>query len=234
MLRTVKLSLKYAFTRLGYWFPLSWIVELQASIKYLTVGHWMRDHYFTKFPRVQTKFAVFEGVLSLIRDKPTVYLEFGVATGTSMRYWSNQLKHPNSILHGFDSFEGLPDDWNSDRPKGAFSTGGAIPHIDDNRVKFFKGWFDQVLPTYSIPDDFLKSPYYLVVNLDADLYSSTILVLRAFRPHIKPGVFIYFDELCDPNHELKALTAFLSETGLKLRAVCADVSLTHVFFQCID
>ena len=39
-----------------------------------------------------------------------------------------------------------------------------MPVINDPRVKFFKGWFDQTLTTYSVlPHD------VLVVNLDADL-----------------------------------------------------------------
>lgn len=54
-------------------------------------------------------------------------------------------------LHGFDSFEGLPERWNADHAKGHFSTAGQIPEIADNRVTFFKGWFKEILREYAPP-----------------------------------------------------------------------------------
>jgi hypothetical protein len=144
-----------------------------------------------------------------------------------MRYWSRVLKHPGTILHGFDSFEGLPEKgglW----AKGQFSTDGKIPQIDDPRVRFFKGWFNDVLPTYSLP------PHEtLVINMDADLYSSTIYVLRHLRPQIKSGTFIYFDEMNHMEHEPRALDEFMAESGLQFRVVCTDKTMAFVFFECI-
>src|ERR1017187_1233263 len=61
----------------------------------------------------------------------------------------------------------------------------AIPQIDDNRVEFFKGWFE-TLPKYRCPPHEV-----LVINLDADLYSPTISVLRALQINIVPGTYIY-------------------------------------------
>ena len=61
------------------------------------------------------------------------------------------LLNSKSKLHGFDSIEGLPENWLPHRQKGYFATHGEIPQIDDNRVTFFKGWFDQTLRTYKCP-----------------------------------------------------------------------------------
>src|SRR5208282_2854043 len=48
-------------------------------------------------------------------------LEFGVAGGTSIRHIASSTR---SLVHGFDSFEGLPEDWSGrHEPKGAYSTG---------------------------------------------------------------------------------------------------------------
>lgn len=54
-----------------------------------------------------------------------LYLEFGVYKGESLRYWARELKHPDSKLHGFDSFEGLPKDFdvNGRYGKSAFNVG---------------------------------------------------------------------------------------------------------------
>ena len=146
-----------------------------------------------------------------------------------MRYWSSELKHPDSRLHGFDSFEGLPEDFDLDGPhmKGKFNVGGEIPQIKDARVKFFKGWFDEVLPTYQLPEHEV-----LVMVLDADLYSSTQCVLRHFRPFIIPGTFVYFDNMSRPDHEPRAFEEFMKESGLGFQLISADYSLNNAFFVC--
>src|SRR4051794_18834378 len=42
---------------------------------------------------------------------PIDYLEFGVWEGASMRWWAARNTHPDSSFVGFDSFEGLPVNW---------------------------------------------------------------------------------------------------------------------------
>jgi hypothetical protein len=147
-----------------------------------------------------------------------------------MSWWSAALRNPESHLHGFDSFEGLPepfDDAGGKYAKGWFSTGGRAPQIDDPRVTFYKGLFDQTLPAY-------KPPTYdvLFVNVDADLYSSTIYVLRALRPYFIPGVYLYMDDMSRPDHEPRALAEFMAESGLKFRALAADQTLNNILFLC--
>jgi hypothetical protein len=68
--------------------------------------------------------------------------------------------------------------------------------------------------------------------MDADLYSSTIYVLRFLRPHIKQGTYIYFDEMTHVEHEPRAFEEFMKESGLKFRPVSGDKGLDSVFFQC--
>jgi len=95
------------------------------------------------------------------------------------------------------------------------------------RVQFFKGWFDNILPTYVLP-----AHEQLIINIDADLYSSTLFVLRHLRPYIKPGTFIYFDEFNEVSHEPRAFEEFLAESGLKFQVFSASKTLTFVCFQC--
>ena len=130
-------------------------------------------------------------------------------------------------MHGFDSFEGLPERWLKDRPKGMFSTGGALPDIDDPRVQFFKGWFHETLPAYELP-----RREVVVVNMDADLYSSTILVLRALRDLFTAGTYLYFDEFASFGHEERAFREFVDETGLRFTFRGGTPDLLHVLFQC--
>jgi hypothetical protein len=180
---------------------------------------------------VRARKEIFAAVADGLRESRVLYLEFGVYKGSGMRYWSRALKHPEARLHGFDSFEGLPEDFDvfaGPYRKGFFSTEGQIPDIKDSRVRFFKGWFDQVLPTYQPPDHDT-----LVITLDADLYSSTICVFHHLGPWIRPGTFIYFDELSRLEHEAKAFDEFMKESGRKFELVCSDHSLNRAIFKCV-
>jgi hypothetical protein len=204
------------------------LVQIQASVNYLKIGRWMRDRGFAFSRRVSSREDVFTAIIDRVKDKRVLYLEFGVANGKSMQFWSRNLKHPEAILHGFDSFEGLPEGggpW----VKGQFSNNGKIPQIQDSRVRFFKGWFDEVLPTYRVPDHDV-----LVINMDADIYSSTLYVLQYLRRYIVPGTFLYFDEMNHVEHEPRAFDNFVSESGLTFRPVSADTTLAFVAFECAN
>jgi len=219
--------IKWGLTQAGVCLSKSALVNLQGVVNYLKVGRWMADHDFRFDKRVRDRMDVWASFAPKVANRQVLYLEFGVAAGASMRWWSRTLKHPKAILHGFDSFEGLPEDggcW----IKGQFATGGQIPKIDDARVSFFKGWFDQTLPNYTIPPHEV-----LIVNLDADLYSSTIYVLRWLRPYLAPGTLIYFDEMNHVDHEPKAMDDFVAESGLKFRPICADKTLAFVAFEIV-
>ncbi len=187
-----------------------------------------RHGFSSRLGKVRDRRGVFDAVAHQVRDKMVLYLEFGVYQGASMRYWSQALRHPEAKLHGFDSFEGLPESWGPYYETGHFDVGGKTPEIADPRVRFFKGWFDQVLPTYTVP-----AHEIMVINMDADLYTSTIYVLRQLREHIKPGTFIYFDEFNAAGlQELHAFDEFLKESRLRFEAVCHDEALLAACFQC--
>jgi hypothetical protein len=154
-----------------------------------------------------------------------LYLEFGVYRGETIRAWSRLLTHPDSRLHGFDSFEGLPSDFNLTTRRGAFTTSGEPPRVDDPRVSFFKGWFEETLPRYEI-----EPGKQLVVHMDADLYASTIFVLRALKDALVPGSYLLFDEFSDRQHELRAFEEFLQESGFRFEFVAGDRALARVAF----
>jgi hypothetical protein len=83
-------------------------------------------------------------------------------------------RHPESRFYGFDSFEGLPEDWGN-KAKGTFSRQGEPPRLDDERVRFVVGWFHETLPGFVAEGSDYEA---VLVHLDADLYSSTLFALR--------------------------------------------------------
>jgi Macrocin-O-methyltransferase (TylF) len=215
-------------TRLGAVVPAWSISYLDESLNYLEVGRWLRSKGYKIPTRFRHRNELFDLIAAEVGDHEALYLEFGVYYGESMRYWSKILKNPRSILHGFDSFMGLPEPWKDNAQTGSFSTRGEVPVFDDPRVKLFIGLFGDVLPGYRVPD---VRP--LIINIDADLYSSTIYVLRALRGSIVSGTYIYFDEFFSRGHELRAFDEFIRETGLGFRLLGADRTLHNVVFQAL-
>lgn len=143
-------------------------------------------------------------------------LEFGVAGGDSIRYLAARSER---AIHGFDSFEGLPEDWpGRHEGKGHYSTQGRLPPMPANAV-LHKGWFDQTLPAYLAND---AAPVAFL-HVDCDLYGSTRTVLDLLAPRIKPGTIILFDEYFNfvgwREHEFRAFHEFIAETGATYRYV---------------
>ena len=200
--------------------------KLNAAINYIETGRWLNEQKLVPQVRAGRPHELFDLIIRDVADQDVLYLEFGVFRGDSMRYWSRRLKNPRAKLHGFDSFEGLPEAWNIDSPQGHFSTNGAIPIIKDSRVKFFKGWFNETLPGYQMP------PHdRLVVDMDADLYSSTIYVLKALESSIVPGTYIYFDEFADRENELRAFSEFVQDTEMRFELIAANRENSKVVFR---
>jgi hypothetical protein len=227
----MRLSLRYCLARIGEHFSENQIRNAYGVAKYLEIGHLMNKmRWHVNSPGVWAKDRqeLFEMVSREICNRNVLYLEFGVYRGDATRYWANALTHPNSKIHGFDSFEGLPETWNDFRPKGYFSTSGEIPRIDDPRVEFFKGWFSETLTKYKVPEHEV-----LLLNLDADLYSSTMDVFKAIGRYVVPGTYLYFDEFNDPDHELRAFVEFAAASGRKFSMRGATPCFTNVVFQCV-
>ncbi len=155
---------------------------------------------------------------------PMWYLEFGVARGESIRWWSTRNTHTESRFIGHDSFEGLPDAWAA-MPRGAFSTGGQLPAIDDPRVSFVKGWFRDTVGVGLPPRP--GEGHRLVVNLDADLYGSTTVALHALFARLRAGDVLIFDEFAYPMDEFRAFLDYVDAYGttLSIHAAvnCGDV-----------
>ena len=147
---------------------------------------------------------------NVIANGAITYLEFGVFEGASIRKWTEINTNPRSRFYGFDSFEGLPEDYSyfsNTARKGKFDTRGLVPNISDQRVKFIKGLFQETLPLFLTNCD---TQNRLVINVDATLYSSTLYVLTVLHAFLVHGTLIMFDEFNAVNHEFKAFRNFVS------------------------
>tara|TARA_A100001037_G_scaffold240413_1_gene220317 strand:+ start:279 stop:1475 length:1197 start_codon:yes stop_codon:yes gene_type:complete len=150
--------------------------------------------------------------------------EFGVGAGHTLQKIKEQFPTGKTIV-GFDSFEGLPENWIPEWRKGSFSQGGEIPkEVLGENVSIIKGLFSDTVPKFFETTDF-KDVELLLLHIDCDLYRSTKDVLgdglattlkeNKFFMSSEVPLYVAFDELIDyptyEDHEIKALYEFLNE-----------------------
>jgi O-methyltransferase len=218
---------KEMLSRVGVWVSPRTVHYLNGLLNYLNVGRWIHDRGLTVPVRCADRPALYAHVASLVAE-PATYLEFGVFQGVTLGMWTVLLKSSDSTFAGFDSFEGLPENWGYFTDKKLFDLKGQMPQFDDPRVRLVKGWFTDTLPGFL--KDFQPGPT-LIVHLDADLYSSTIFVLRELRSLLRPGTVLIFDEFFDREHELKAFNEFLADEKIRIECLGATRALSQVAFR---
>jgi len=148
---------------------------------------------------------------------PVNYLEFGVAAGHSFRWFMERNQHAESRFYGFDTFDGLPEDWGPFK-KGSFSNDDKMPVLTDTRGQFYKGLFQQTVPSFLQEIDTTKRN---VIMMDADLWSATLYALTMLAPYLKKGDIIFFDEFVVPTHEFKAFNDFVLSHYVNLELIAA-------------
>jgi predicted O-methyltransferase YrrM len=141
-------------------------------------------------------------------------LEFGVFSGLTINHLAGLTAQ---TVHGFDSFEGLPEDWRPNFQKGIFKREG-LPDVRDN-VRLHVGWFDRTLPGFVTEN---PGPVGFL-HVDCDLYSSTKTIFHWLTGRIVPGTVIVFDEYFNyvgwRNHEYKAFKEFIAYSGLRYQYI---------------
>jgi len=141
------------------------------------------------------------------------YLEFGVFTGGTIRYIARCIG--SRTIHGFDSFEGLPEAWSGLGLGGkTFDVKGRLPRVPGN-VTLHRGYFDKSLPQW-LTD---HPGQVAFVHIDCNLYSSTKTILDLLAPRLAKGTVILFDEYFNfpgwEQHEFKAFQEFVAAHGVK-------------------
>jgi hypothetical protein len=138
-------------------------------------------------------------------------LEFGVASGRTIRHIANLTRN---AVHGFDSFEGLPETWRTGFSQGMFKQ--SLPVVPSH-VVLHKGWFSETLPSFLQTN---PGPVALL-HIDCDLYSSTRFVLETLADRIQTGSILVFDEYFNypgwKQHEHQAFQEFIAQSARTFR-----------------
>jgi predicted O-methyltransferase YrrM len=142
-------------------------------------------------------------------------LEFGVYSGGTLKIIA--AAREGRDVYGFDSFQGLPEDWRTNIRAGAFQVEQA-PEVDG--AELVVGWFADTLPEFAE-----RHPGPIAfLHLDADLYSSTKTVLDHLGDRLRPGSVVLFDEYFNypgwPDHEHRAWQEFVAASGISFEYAC--------------
>lgn len=160
-------------------------------------------------------------------------LEFGVFRGASLiildkfvKRLLNGKRHKELRIFGFDSFDGLPEPKGQDAKhpdfhKGKYSCSKEEllrrlkkARVNIEKIHLVEGWYNDVL-TPELRRD-LKISRASLINIDCDLFESTIVALRWCEPFIDQGTIISLDDwYCyegRPDHgEQHAFNEFLAQ-----------------------
>ncbi|MGB3734348.1 MAG: class I SAM-dependent methyltransferase [Ilumatobacter sp.] len=152
-------------------------------------------------------------------DIDGLVMEFGVRSGRTINHIAR--RRPKTTVHGFDSFEGLPEAWAGyTMDAGAFG-GEGIPEVRSN-VRLHVGWFDATLPEFLVDHDGEHEQAVAFIHIDSDIYSSAKTILEELAPRFRSGSVIVFNEYFNyPNwkeHEFRAWQEF-----------CADHDVTYEY-----
>ena len=137
------------------------------------------------------------GVQASSTNPHGLWLEFGVGSGkttAAIAFQMQALLGEAARLHGFDSFQGLPSDWDHTHlAAGTFSTGGQIPEhlLDMKNVQIHVGLFSKTLGDL---DQFGNTPVAFA-HIDVDIFPSAIEVLSRIACQLMAGSVLVYDEL---------------------------------------
>lgn len=147
------------------------------------------------------------------------WCEFGVRAGRSLNWLIDE--YPTQVIHAFDSWQGLPQEW--DHGTGEVADMSCDPPTVPDHIQLHKGWFKDTVPLWKQKN---TGPIAFL-HMDADIYSSTKEVLTSLNKQIVAGTIITFDEFCNfrlsgkmskwQEQEFLALVEWLDEFNRKIK-----------------
>ena len=171
------------------------------------------------------RWALFDHMTALSKkDRP--FYEFGVWRGEAFRYLIKTFKKG----YGFDTFQGLPEDWHNEKI-GTYSSDGNVPKIDGE--EFIAGKFEDTLSSFFA----ITRPMASIINFDADLYSSTICALNFSKPVIDQDTILIFDQFIInetwEQDEYKALEEFCANNNFSYEVLAVSFFTKQVAVKII-
>ena len=137
---------------------------------------------------------IFESQKEIIRyaiencDRQENYLEFGVATGRSINMIASFVSN-NTKVYGFDTFDGLPEDWSGHAAVSGTFKQARLPKVSNN-VTLIKGLFENTLPNFK--EQMIGGISFC--HIDMNHPAPEAEALQVVLPKLNKGGIIIFDD----------------------------------------
>lgn len=182
----------------------------------------------------KTRQQLWHHYLSLIQPGD-ICAEFGVWKGSSINYMARV--RPDNTFHGFDSFQGLPEAWIANHPKGHFKVKDKEALKWMPNVVIHDGQFRQTLPRFRShhEEDFSRLKF---LHIDCDLGSSASTVLyEHITPITQNKAWLLFDEFYNypgyEEHEFQAFLDFVNDQNLRFHIEARNVRHQQVLLRIV-
>ena len=191
------------------------------------------EKYMKNVSSFEDKYDLLTHAMQYMPEKGLI-CEFGVFEGGTLEHIASKTK---KFVYGFDSFEGLPEDWDGNILEGHFALPGT-PDLKGVNIKLVKGWFNESIPKF-LGNLQEKTPIAFL-HIDCDLYSSTKDIFSLLGDLIQDGTVIVFDEYFNypnwQNHEFLAFKEYteLNKVTYKYIGFCERGEQVAVLIESID
>lgn len=172
--------------------------------------------YLSKAKQVPSDAGTLQYALEQVKvDGP--YIELNVQACKPINFTA--ALNPQRKIYGFDSLNGLPEEWkrlDKSIPAGTFGykPGASLPPLLSN-VVIIQGEYEKTIPEFI--KSHLKGGQVAFLHFNCDIYSLAAKGFQLLGDYIGEGTILLFDELYNypgsEQHEFKALQEFLTRSG---------------------
>ena len=181
----------------------------------------IRHEELTEATICNDRFEVLQHAIAHLGAPHGVFAEFGVFEGKTLQHIAEHAPEDTPV-YGFDSFEGLPDDWGVLLPKGEFAT--PVPSFPESlNISLEVGLIEDTLPPFLASNPNLK---FSLIHIDCDLYNVTKFILTQLVSRLSDQSVIVFDEYYGyptyEEHEYRAWREICDELRIASRPLAVS------------
>jgi hypothetical protein len=162
--------------------------KLAEIVRHVLQSHQVQNLDLTGATKGNDRFDVLSIAAQETQNLKGLAMEFGVFQGVTLKHIAHAISPGRQVI-GFDTFEGLPDDWGDLLEKGTFAT--KVPTLTDYPNATLQiGRIENTLPT------FLKNEteHVSLLHIDCPYYEINMFILERVLPFMPPQSIIVFDE----------------------------------------
>ena len=188
--------------------------KLFEIVQHVLQSHQVQSHDLAGAIKAGDRFDVLSTAAQKTRNIQGNAMEFGVFQGVTLKHIARAVSPGRQVI-GFDTFEGLPDDWGDLLEKGTFAT--EVPSlIDYPNATLQIGRIEETLPTFLKKE---REPVSLL-HIDCPYYEINMFILEHVLPFMPSQSIIVFDEFYGyPSfemHEYRAWTETCDRFNLEI------------------